>query len=418
MKRTLAHRVARFAGLPALAAACALTLAACGGDAPASTAGSGAPGADQIARGRYLVKAADCAACHTAKDGAPFAGGAKLDSPYGTFYGSNITPDKDHGIGRWSADDFYAALHDGKAPGKRLYPSMPYTSYRQLTRADTDAMYAYLMTIKPVAQANREHELKFPYNLRFGMALWDLAFLKDSLPDASTGQSADWQRGRYLAGALGHCAECHTPRAFTGQLDGAKPFAGAALGRVAAPDITPAGLAARGWTGADLQTFFGVGIAPQGSAFGEMYPVVHLSTQYLTKDDLRALSVYLLGDTPPAPQPVKPVSADAAQLAAGRSVYVAVCAGCHGLSGEGKPHVAVPMAGNSTVRQHDPRNLLVAVLDGIDEQKFAGVENMQAMPGFAGTLGDEEVAQLANYLRATWGGQPASVTPADVKAMR
>ncbi|WP_126283206.1 cytochrome c [Burkholderia stagnalis] len=417
MTRTFAHRVARLARVPALAAACSLLLAACGGrDAPA-TAGA-APTPEQIARGRYLVRAADCAACHTARDGAPFAGGAKLDSPYGTFYGSNITPDKDHGIGSWSADDFYAALHDGKAPGKRLYPSMPYTSYRQLTRADADAMYAYLMSVKPVAVANREHELKFPYNLRFGMAVWDLFFLKDSLPDASAGQSADWRRGRYVANALGHCAECHTPRSFTGQLDGAKPFAGAALGRVAAPDITPAGLAARGWTGTDLQAFFAVGIAPQGSAFGEMYPVVHLSTQYLTQDDLRGLSVYLLGDKPPAPQPVKPVSADAAQLAAGRSVYLAVCAGCHGLNGEGKPHVAVAMNGNSTLRQGDPRNLLVALLDGIDEQKFAGVENLQPMPGFAGTLSDDELAQLSNYLRATWGGQPASVTPADVKAMR
>lgn len=416
MTRTFAHRAARAARVPALAAACALLLAACGGhDAPVSSAASGA---DQVARGRYLVKAADCAACHTAKDGAPFAGGAPLESPFGTFYGSNITPDKDHGIGNWSADDFYAALHDGQAPGKRLYPSMPYTSYRQLTRADADAMFAYLKTVKPVAQDNRAHELRFPYNLRFGMVFWDMAFLKDTLPDASSGESADWQRGRYLAGALGHCAECHTPRAFTGQLDGAKPFAGAALGRVAAPDITPAGLAARGWTRTDLQTFFRVGIAPQGSAFGEMYPVVHLSTQHLTNDDLRALSVYLLGDTPPAPQPVKPVSADAAQLAAGRSVYLAVCAGCHGMNGEGKPHVAVPMNGNSTLRQRDPRNLLVAMLDGIDEQKFAGVENMQAMPGFARTLGDDELAQLANYLRETWGGQPASVTPADVKAMR
>ncbi|KVZ41143.1 cytochrome C oxidase Cbb3 [Burkholderia ubonensis] len=416
MTRTFAQRAARVARVPALAAACALLLAACGGrDAPAAGI---APTPEQIARGRYLVKAADCAACHTAKDGAPFAGGAKLDSPFGTFYGSNITPDKDQGIGSWSADDFYAALHDGKAPGKRLYPSMPFTSYRQLTRADSDAMYAYLMSVRPVAQENRAHELRFPYNLRFGMAAWDLLFLKDGLPDASTGQSADWRRGRYVANALGHCAECHTPRSFTGQLDGAKPFAGAALGRVAAPDITPAGLAARGWTGADLQAFFSVGIAPQGSAFGEMYPVVHLSTQHLTKDDLRGLSVYLLGDKAPAPQPVKPVSADAAQLAAGRSVYVAVCAGCHGLNGEGKPHVAVPMNGNSTLRQGDPRNLLVAMLDGIDEQKFAGVENMQPMPGFAATLSDDELAQLSNYLRATWGGQPASVTPADVKAMR
>lgn len=418
MMRILANRLAH----GALLAVCALTLAACGRDESSpNTTAAVTPSPEQVARGRYLVKAADCAACHTAKDGAPFAGGVKIDSPYGTFYGSNITPDKDHGIGGWSADDFYAALHDGNARGKRLYPSMPYTSYRQLTRADTDAIYAYLMTVKPVAVANPANDLKFPYSLRFGMALWDMVFLKDSLPDASTGQSADWQRGRYLANALGHCAECHTPRNVFGQLEDAKPLAGAALGRVKAPEITPAALAARGWSGADLQTFFSVGIAPQGSAFGDMYPVVHLSTQYLTKDDLRALSVYLLGDAPPAPQAVKVAdagSADAAQLAAGRSVYLAVCAGCHGLVGEGKPHVAVAMNGNSTLRQADPRNLLVAMLDGIDTQKFAGLENMQAMPAFSSMLGDDELAQLANYLRATWGGQPGNVTAQDVKALR
>jgi mono/diheme cytochrome c family protein len=418
MMRALANRFAH----GALLAACALALAACGRDeASSNRTAAFTPTPEQVAHGRYLVKAADCAACHTAKDGAPFAGGVKIDSPYGTFYGSNITPDKDHGIGNWSADDFYAALHDGNARGKRLYPSMPYTSYRQLTRADTDAIYAYLMTVKPVAVANEANDLKFPYSLRFGMALWDMVFLKDTLPDASAGQSADWQRGRYLANALGHCAECHTPRNVFGQLEDAKPLAGAALGRVKAPDITPAALAARGWTGADLQTFFSVGIAPQGSAFGEMYPVVHLSTQYLTKDDLRALSVYLLGDAPPAPQPVKVAdttgSADTAQLAAGRSVYLAVCAGCHGLAGEGKPHVAVAMSGNSTLRQADPHNLLVAMLDGIDTQKFSGLENMQAMPAFSSTLSDDELAQLANYLRATWGGQPGNVTAEDVKAL-
>lgn len=414
MKRALLTRLAH----GVLLAACALTLAACGREESSTSNAAFTPTPEQIAHGRYLTRAADCAACHTAKDGAPFAGGAPIASPYGTFYGSNITPDKDHGIGKWSADDFYAALHDGNARGKRLYPSMPYTSYRQLSRADTDAIYAYLMTVKPVAVDAPANELKFPYSLRFGMALWDVLFLKDALPDASTGQSADWQRGRYLANALGHCAECHTPRNVFGQLVDAKPLSGAALGRVVAPDITPAGLAGRGWTAADLQTFFSVGIAPQGSAFGEMYPVVHLSTQYLNKDDVRALSVYLLGDTPPAPQPVKAVAADAAQLAAGRSVYIAVCAGCHGLAGEGKPHVAVPMNGNSTVREADPHNLLVAMLDGIDTQKFAGLEDMQAMPAFASTLSDDELSQLANYLRATWGGQSANVAAADVKALR
>ncbi|WP_144137477.1 c-type cytochrome [Paraburkholderia sp. BCC1884] len=411
----------------------ALALSACGQHddagaarvAAAAALGPQATAADPLARGRYLVKAADCAACHTTAEGAPFAGGVKLASPFGTFYGTNITPDKEHGIGNWSADDLYKALHDGVTPSKQLYPAMPYTSYRQLSRADSDAIYAYLMARKPAAVANHAPELSFPFNLRFGVRFWNWVFLQDALPDASKGQtpeaSADWKRGRYLASALGHCAECHTPRGKFGQLDGAKPLTGAALGRIAAPDITPHGLAARGWTAADLQTFFATGIAPQGSAFGEMYPVVHLSSQYLTHDDLRAMTTYLLGDTAPAPRPLQPlksVSADAAQLEAGRNVYLAVCAGCHGANGEGKPHVAVPMRGNSTLRQSDAHNLIVAMLDGIGAQDFPGLERMQEMPGFASQLSDAELAQLANYLRVTWGGQSGVVTTDAVQALR
>jgi mono/diheme cytochrome c family protein len=388
--------------------------------AAASGASSAAPGAaaEQLARGRYLVKAADCAACHTTADGAPFAGGVKLASPFGTFYGTNITSDKAHGIGTWSAGDFYKALHDGVSPHGPLYPAMPYTSYRQLSRADSDAMYAWLMAQKPAAVANHAPELSFPFNLRFAVRFWNMVFLKDALPDASQGGSIDWNRGRYLISALGHCAECHTPRGKFGQLDQALPLGGGALGRVIAPDITPQGLAARGWSAADLQTFFANGIAPQGSAFGEMYPVVHLSSQYLSRDDLRAMSTYLLGDRPPVPQPQPSASADAAQRVAGRPLYLALCAGCHGNEGEGKPHVAVPMRGNSTVRQSDPHNLIVAMLDGIDAQDFPRLERMQEMPGFAGQFSDTEFAQLANYLRATWGGQAADVTANAVKILR
>lgn len=393
----------------------------------AMSAGTQSAAADPLARGRYLVRAADCAACHTTTEGAPFAGGVKLASPFGTFYGSNITPDKDHGIGTWSAADFYEALHDGVTPHGQLYPAMPYTSYRQLSRADTDAIYAWLMAQKPAAVASREPELSFPFNMRFAVRFWNLLFLKDTLPDASKGQSlkgtslvatADWNRGRYLANALGHCAECHTPRGRFGQFDDAAPLSGGALGRVIAPDITPHGLAARGWTSADLQTFFATGIAPQGSAFSEMHSVVHLSSQYLNHDDLRAISTYLLGDQPQSPVPLQSVAADTAQLAAGRDVYLAVCAGCHGRDGEGKPHVAVPMHANSTVRQGDAHNLIVTMLDGVAAQDFPGLERMQDMPAFAGQLSDTELAQLASYLRATWGGQPANVSPEGVKALR
>ena len=380
--------------------------------APATKAPS-----ELITRGKYLARAADCAACHTSADGAPFAGGVPLKSPFGTFYGTNITPDKTNGIGGWTADEFYRALHDGVAPDKTLYPAMPYTSYRQMTRADSDAIYAYLMSVKPAAVPNRKHDLSFPYNMRFAMRAWDWMFLSDTLPDASKGQSADWLRGRYLANALGHCAECHTPRGTFGQLDKGKPLGGASLARIAAPDLTPEALAARGWTVKDLQTFFGTGIAPQGSAFGEMYPVVHLSTQYLTPDDLRSLSTYLLGDAPPAPKPL-PQSPDTSQLTAGRNMYLAVCAGCHAADGTGKPHVAVSMLGNSTVRQKDPRNLIIAILDGVEAQKFPGLEAMQEMPGFDKRLTDAQISELSNYLRVAYGGQAGDVNSEIVKQLR
>lgn len=391
--------------------------AAASASASASSAAKPSAPSELIARGKYLTRAADCAACHTSADGAPFAGGVPLKSPFGTFYGTNITPDKTNGIGGWTAEEFYRALHDGIAPDKALYPAMPYTSYRQMTRADSDAIYAYLMSVKPAAVPNRKHDLSFPYNVRMAMRAWDWMFLKDTLPDASKGQSADWLRGRYLANALGHCAECHTPRGTFGQLDKAKPLGGAALARIAAPDLTPEALAARGWTVKDLQTFFGTGIAPQGSAFGEMYPVVHLSTQYLTPDDLRSLSTYLLGDAPPAPKPL-PENPDTSKLMAGRNMYLAVCAGCHAADGTGKPHVAVSMLGNSTVRQKDPRNLIVTILDGVEAQKFPGLEAMQDMPGFDKRLTDAQISELTNYLRVAYGGQAGDVNSEIVKQLR
>jgi mono/diheme cytochrome c family protein len=399
-------------------ALCVAALSACNERPDETAAPTHDSAAEQIVRGSYLAKAADCAACHTIPGGAPFAGGVKLGSPFGTFYGTNITPDPVHGIGKWSAAQFYKTLHDGVAPDKQLYPAMPYTSYRTMSRADSDAIYAYLMAQKPAAVPNREPDLKFPFNVRIAVMFWNMLFLKDTLPDASAGTSADWTRGRYLANALGHCAECHTPRGAFGQMNGAKTLQGSMLGRIVPPDITPAGLAARGWTSADLQAFFATGISRQGSALGEMHPVVMLSTQYLSPGDLRALSTYMLGDAPLPPTPVQPGSADTAQVAAGRASYVAVCAGCHGREGEGKPHVAVSMQGSSTLRQADPHNLIVAMLDGVDAAEFAGTESMQAMPGFAATLSDDELAHLANYLRSGWGGQPGDVTAASVKALR
>ena len=396
------------------------TLSGCGerADAAAAPTAANAANADQVARGRYLVRAADCAACHSSATGAPFGGGVELASPFGTFYGTNITPDKEHGIGKWSADEFYTALRDGVTPERHLYPAMPYTSYRSMSRADSDAIFAYLMQTRPAPTANRDPDLKFPYNMRFGVRFWNMLFLKDTLPDASAGQSPSWLRGRYMVNTLGHCAECHTPRGMLGQLDDAKTLRGNVLARIGAPDISPAGLSASGWTAADLATFFSTGVAPQGSAYGEMFAVVHLSTQHLTPGDLTSMTTYLLGDQPPAPQPLKPPPAADATLEAGRRTYIAVCAGCHGLDGGGKPHVAVAMKGNTTVRNASPYNLIAVTLDGIEAQRFGTRESMQTMPGFASRLSDKEVADLANFLRASWGGQAANIAESSVRDLR
>jgi mono/diheme cytochrome c family protein len=378
--------------------------------------------ADVVARGKYLAEAADCAACHSAPDGAPFAGGLPMQTGFGTIYATNITPDPDHGLGRWSAEDFWRALHDGvRRDGQQLYPAMPYTSYRGITRADADAIYAYIMQLRPMKVANRRTELKFPFNIRLGMLGWNLLFLHDSLPAVSAGSSPAWQRGRYLVNVLGHCGECHTPRGIVGEMEISRSLTGFALGRVAAPDITPAGLASRGWTAAGLRAYLGRGLARQGSAFSDMHQVIMLSTRNLTAEDLAAVATYLLGDNPPPPAPPPAVGAAesaAAANGAGRMSYVALCAGCHGLDGDGVPNTVVAMRANSTLRLVDPRNLIVAMLDGIGAENFPHRASMQAMPGFSDKLSDAEAAALANYLRATWGGQKADVTPAAVRALR
>ncbi|CAI1690523.1 Gluconate 2-dehydrogenase cytochrome c subunit precursor [Serratia fonticola] len=371
---------------------------------------------EQIARGRYLTQAADCAACHTAAGGAPLAGGYPLDTPFGTIYGSNLTPSADQGIDRWTKDDFFLALTQGVAPGGRhLYPAMPYTSYKGISREDADAIYAYLMSRPAVDVAIPANEMPFPFNQRMALIGWNLLFRNsDPLPASSQGSSAEWQRGRYLSDVLGHCGECHTPRGMLGQMEVNKPMQGGDLGRFIAPDITPQALAQRGWTPEDLSRFLSTGLAPQGSAFSEMHMVVDLSTRHLTPEDHRALVTYLMGDKPP-----QPVAAKIGQGSdAGRITYLDQCSACHERDGAGIPHVAVAMRDNATLRQPDGKNLIVSVLDGLPAQQFPGNESMQSMPGFADRLDDAQIAELVNYLRVTWGGLPADITAEQVKALR
>ncbi|QWP76571.1 c-type cytochrome [Lysobacter sp. K5869] len=372
----------------------------------------------QIERGRYLVAAADCAACHTADGGAPFAGGVPLASPFGVIHGTNITPDAEHGIGRYSADDFFHAITRGEArDGHQLYPAMPYVSYKTIAREDSDAIYAYLMTRPAVAQDNLANGVGFPFNVRTGINAWNLLFAGAQARPASQGQSPPWRRGEYLVETLGHCGECHSPRGWLGQVDRSRPLAGNdALGRVAAPDLTPQGLAQRGWDRTNLQAYLSRGLAAHAVASDEMLKVVNLSTSRLNEDDIGAIATYLLGDTPPAPAAL---AANAGgDGAPAQSRYFALCAGCHGRDGQGVPHVAPALNGNSSVRDANPHNLVVAILDGLPEHDLPGLERMQEMPGFADQLSDRDVAELAQWLRARYGGQNAAVDPASVRTLR
>ncbi|MCI2809473.1 c-type cytochrome [Eoetvoesiella caeni] len=377
-----------------------------------------APSQELIAKGKYLAKAGDCTACHTSKAGAQFAGGVPIPTPFGTIYGTNITPDKQYGIGNWTSADFYKALHDGLAPDHPLYPAMPYTTYRGVTREDSDAIFAYLQSIRPVAVPNRDNEVSFPFNLRPLLRGWNLLFLKDTLPDVSAGNSAEWVRGRYVTNSLGHCTECHTPRGKFGQLKLHDSLQGGNLGGIVGPDITPDALAARGWSPQALQQFLAQGIAPQGSAYGEMFDAFHHSTQYLTESDNKAMVRYLTGDKPAEPVPFTPSAAIGQDQSTGRRHYLALCAGCHAANGQGKPNVTVALAGNSTVRNDDPNNLVLVMLHGITAKQFPGNQARQDMPGFANSLDDKQMAELANYLRTSFGGLKGNVQPADVQALR
>ncbi|NIB40827.1 cytochrome c [Pseudomaricurvus alkylphenolicus] len=376
--------------------------------------------ADTIRRGAYLAAAADCVACHTSDDGLAFAGGTPLHTPFGTIYGTNITPDKRHGIGFYDADEFFRAVVHGRArDGRHLYPAMPYTSYRDLTREDVDAIYAYLMDLAPINLPNKPHELSWPFSMTWTLAFWNSLFVPNQSlfmkSEEFQAPSSQWRRGEYLSTALGHCGECHTPRNLMGAVDPGNALNGAFLEGFEAPDISTAGLIERGWSSPDLLQFLKTGISRQGTMTDEMFPVLKHSTQYLKDVDAQAMVAYLIGDQP---RRIEQELGFDPSLENGRQTYLDLCSGCHAPDGEGIPHVAVAMTTNTSLRFENPRNLILVILKGIEEQDFPGLEHMQAMPGYQSSLNDQEVAELGNYLRVTWGGKSASITASDIRELR
>ena len=383
--------------------------------------------AELAPRGRELALAGDCFGCHSTATGPMAAGGVPIATPFGTLYSSNITPDPTFGIGGYTRAEFHRAIRDGVGRGNRnLYPAMPFVFTQVTTPEDVDALYAYIMSLPPIARQTPANTGVFVLPVRMFMNFWDLLNFPVRTAPHDPARSAAWNRGAYLVEGLGHCGACHTPMNVMMAPDFSKSLEGAVIEGLEAPALTPAALAARGFDLATLTGFLATGIAPQGTAYGGMYTVTHFSTSAMERSDVEAIATYLLTAadgslpperTPPAPAPAPAAPGPEAPLPPGRIVYAGACAGCHGMAGEGIPNVAPAMKGNSTIALADPLNLLSVIVNGIPTQRFTGNQRMYAMPPFAHDLSDAQIADLATWLRTEWGGQAEPVSVDRVAAI-
>ncbi len=371
--------------------------------------------AQQIANGKTLVAMGDCAVCHTAKGGAENAGGFPMPSPFGTIYSTNITPDPETGIGRWSYEAFERAMRHGiDREGRHLYPAFPYTAFTRVTDADMHDIYAYLMTQPAVKSHNPETALGFPFNIRRGIAVWNWMNLTPGPVADIASQTPEWNRGAYIAEGLGHCSACHSPRdAFAGEKKGSFHFAGGSAEGWDAPALTSATAAPVPWTSEDLLQYFRTGVSERhGVAAGPMAPVAHGLAQ-LPEEDLQALTSYILSYKNATAEPVDAQAlvrkADTAQAvpadAQGLRLYQGACMSCHSSDPQGqlaassfgsRPQLAL----NTNMHAQSPNNAVRAVLEGIQAPAHA---DLGTMPSFRHALSDTQIAELLNTLRSQYG---------------
>jgi mono/diheme cytochrome c family protein len=385
------------------------------------TAGTGqATGATLIARGEYLTRAADCAACHTVPGGQPFAGGVAFPLPFGTIYAPNITPDNETGIGTWSDAEFVRAVRRGiDRNGNNLYPAFPYASYALLSTDDVLAIRAYLATRRPVRAETPHDELRFPFNQRYGLRAWNLLFVPDHRFIPDTSRSVAWNRGAYLVEALGHCGECHTPRNLMMGLDNSRKFAGAQQVGWHAYNLTSDrtdGLGA--WTDEQLVQYLSTGHADgRGPASGPMAEAIENSLRYLTQDDIRAMVAYLRGIAPqPDGPPAVPADAPAPETnALGAHLFAEACQGCHLPNGDGRQSPWAALRGSHTAGDPAGTNLVQVLTQGTQIRTSQGVMFMHK---FTGAYTDRELAALADYTTAQFGFRHSAVTPEQIHEQR
>ncbi len=383
-------------------------------DGPLQVAGT------KVDQGTYLVAAADCVGCHTSPGGAAFAGGVPFRLPFGTIYSTNLTPDPTTGIGSWSDEEFLRAVRGGVSRGGRhLYPAHPYTSYAGMARNDVLAIKAYLASLPPVANQVQSSDLRFPYSQRWLMVLWNSVFLSNSRLQPDAGHDAEWNRGLYLATALGHCGECHTPRNAAYALRKGNALSGAITQGWKAYDITAGPTGLGDWTEAAISEYLATGHADgHGTAAGPMKEVVAYSTSRLLTEDRAALVRYLVAgrvstETNP-PTVAKTPGVGSASGAIGAPLYAGTCAGCHSLDPTAAAGPYSNLGGARTVRDPEGTNVLKLISEGSPHGGAVGT----SMPNFGQAYSDTERAALANFVLARWGHITPALTPNDAQRAR
>ena len=418
-------RVFGFLVLALLLAAAAVWVLGVGfGDDVADSPVSGPPDAQRIARGAYLARAGNCAACHTQRGGAPYAGGRAIDTPFGTIFSSNLTPDTETGLGGWSAGNFWRALHHGRSrDGRLLYPAFPYNYYTQVTREDSDALFDYLRSLPAVKQPNRAHDLRWPYDTQAALAAWRALYFRPGEHQDDAAHDAQWNRGAYLVRGLGHCGACHTARNALGASRDLMDLSGGMIPMQNwyAPSLTsPTEAGVQDWSVDEIAQMLRTGTSPRGSVLGPMGEVVLSSTQYLQPADLQAMAVFLksLPSTPTDTDPREVPRAYSTVTERGAKLYGTHCAQCHGERGEGVPHAYPRLADNRAVTLPVTANLVQIVLYGGFAPATQGNPRPFGMPPFAMLMNDGDVAAVLTYIRGTWGNKAAPVSEFEVSSQR
>ena len=394
-----------------------LSLVLCG--AFARLAEAAEPSAETVARGKALVVAGDCAGCHTADPAKPFAGGGRINTPFGGIYPPNLTSDKETGLGNWRDEDFLRALRLGVAPdGSRYYPAFPYPYFTKLVRDDILAIRAYLATLEPVRNKVPPPELLFPFNFRSGMRLWNWLYFQPGILMPDQAKGAEWNRGRYLVEGLGHCGACHTPKNFLGADKADQALGGNRVDGMFAPRLDSAARSGlKSWSADDIAEYLQSGRNAKSNAGQVMSDVIIGSTSKMSDSDIKAIAIYLkslpAGAAEPQVSPPPP-----AQMAAGEKVYRSACIACHEADGSSAPRIYPPLPANANLQSADPASTIRIILDGAESITTPRAPNKGSMPAYAAKLSDQEIADVATYIRNAWGNAAPPVTAAEVAKAR